>query len=100
MNTNKARIETICYLVAAFAMVCLVALSMTVSGCGGNGGNGGGAGSGGGGGGGGGGSGDTCSMSPMTHEEIINACTDAQSVDINPYFPASAPNGVLPALPN
>ena len=98
MNTNKARIETICYLVAAFAMVCLVALSMTVSGCGGNGGNGGGAGSGGGGG--GGGSGETCSMNPMTHEEIINACTDAQSVDINPFFPAAAPNGTLPSLPN
>ena len=98
MNTNKNRIETLFYLVAAFALVCLVALSMTVSGCGGGGGNNNNGGSGGGGG--GGGSGDTCSMNPMTHEEIINACTDAQSVDINPFFPASAPNGVLPALPN
>jgi hypothetical protein len=98
MNANN-RIENLFYIVAAFALVCVLALAVTISGCGGENGGGGGAG----GGGGGGGGGDTttgCSMNPMTHEEIINACTDAQSVDIAPFFPASAPNGTLPALPN
>jgi hypothetical protein len=80
MNANN-RIENLFYIVAAFALVCVLALAVTISG----------------------GGGDTttgCSMNPMTHEEIINACTDAQSVDIAPFFPASAPNGTLPALPN
>ena len=96
MNTQK-RIENLFYILAAFAVVCLLAMAVTVSGCGGGNGNNGGAG--GTGGGGGGGTSD-CSMNPMTHLEIINACTDAQSVDISPFFPASAPNGTLPALPN
>lgn len=54
----------------------------------------------------GGGGGDmappACSMNPMTHEELLNACTTAQTGDPNkdaPYFPSLAPNGNLPPLP-
>src|SRR5262245_49113763 len=98
MSHNKNSSFDFVYLIAAFVVVCVLALGIGVSGCGG--GNGGNGGSGGGGGGGGGGTMPTCSTMPMTHEEIINACTDAQSVDIAPFFPGQAPNGVLPALPN
>jgi hypothetical protein len=40
-----------------------------------------------------------CTTNPMTHVEIINACTDADSYDKMPYFPMLAPNGQLPPLP-
>ena len=40
-----------------------------------------------------------CFMNPTTHVQIINACTTAQSYDKMPYYPAAAPNGVLPPLP-
>jgi hypothetical protein len=40
-----------------------------------------------------------CVQNPMTHVEIINACTTAQSYDKMPFYPTLAPNGVLPSLP-
>ena len=40
-----------------------------------------------------------CATNPMTHVEIINACTTAQSYDKKPFYPSKAPNGMLPALP-
>ena len=40
-----------------------------------------------------------CFMNPTTHVQIINACTSAQSYDKTPFYPAAAPNGVLPPLP-
>jgi len=39
-----------------------------------------------------------CSSNPMTHVEIINACTNADSFDKMPSFPTLAPNGQLPPL--
>jgi hypothetical protein len=39
-----------------------------------------------------------CSMNPMTNLEIINACTNADSVDKMPFYPTLAPNGQLPPL--
>jgi hypothetical protein len=41
----------------------------------------------------------TCVTNPMTHVEIINACTNADSYDKMPFYPTLAPNGTLPALP-
>ncbi len=41
----------------------------------------------------------SCYDNPTTHLQIINACTTAQSVDIQPFYPAKAPNGQLPPLP-
>ena len=41
----------------------------------------------------------TCVMNPMTHVEIINACTNADFYDKMPYYPTLAPNGQLPPLP-
>ena len=40
-----------------------------------------------------------CVMNPMTNLEIINACTNAEFIDIMPHFPTLAPNGQLPPLP-
>lgn len=40
-----------------------------------------------------------CSMSPKTHEEIINACSDAEKVDKMPALPLLKPDGSLPPLP-
>jgi len=40
-----------------------------------------------------------CYTNPMTHVEIINGCTTAQSVTKMPFYPAKAPNGMLPNLP-
>ncbi len=40
-----------------------------------------------------------CAANPMTHVEILNACTNAQAYDKMPFYPAKAPNGVLPPLP-
>ncbi|MGZ3439649.1 MAG: hypothetical protein ACXVDD_09035 [Polyangia bacterium] len=44
----------------------------------------------------------SCVMNPMTSEELLNACTTAQTGDPTkdaPYFPSLAPNGALPPLP-
>jgi len=35
---------------------------------------------------------------PATNEDFLNACTTAASVDIVPFYPDKAPNGVLPPL--
>jgi hypothetical protein len=35
---------------------------------------------------------------PMSNEEFLNACTTAASVDIVPFWPDKAPNGMLPPL--
>lgn len=43
--------------------------------------------------------GETCSMSPMTHLEIINACTDAEFVEKAVSLPLLNPDGTLPPLP-
>lgn len=40
-----------------------------------------------------------CVMIPMTHVEIINACTDAEKVDKKPVLPLLNPDGSLPPLP-
>jgi hypothetical protein len=43
-----------------------------------------------------------CSMNPMTHVELLNACTTAQTGDPTkdaPYYPSLAPGGNLPPLP-
>src|SRR5262245_8985515 len=40
-----------------------------------------------------------CFMNPMTHEEIINACTDAEQVDKQPVLPHLNPDGSLPPIP-
>ena len=43
-----------------------------------------------------------CVMSPTSGEELLNACTEAQTGDPAkdaPYFPAQAPKGKLPDLP-
>jgi hypothetical protein len=40
-----------------------------------------------------------CNATPMTHAELINACTPADSVDKMPFYPTLAPNGQLPPLP-
>ncbi|HEY0252346.1 MAG TPA: hypothetical protein VGC41_12515 [Kofleriaceae bacterium] len=41
----------------------------------------------------------SCFTNPQTHEEIINACTDAQKIIKNPTLPLLDPDGSLPALP-
>jgi hypothetical protein len=43
--------------------------------------------------------GTACSTNPMTHVELLNACTTADSVDKTPFYPTLAPNGELPPLP-
>ncbi|HZS39551.1 MAG TPA: hypothetical protein VFF06_22120 [Polyangia bacterium] len=42
-----------------------------------------------------------CSANPMTNDELLNSCAPASvdHVDITPFYPAMAPNGVLPSLP-
>ena len=40
-----------------------------------------------------------CVTNPMTHVELLNACTNADYVDKTPFYPSKAPNGVLPQLP-
>ncbi|MFO0576511.1 MAG: hypothetical protein U1A78_21105 [Polyangia bacterium] len=40
-----------------------------------------------------------CVPSPRTHVEILNACTDAQSVDKRVVLPLLRPDGTLPPLP-
>jgi hypothetical protein len=41
----------------------------------------------------------SCFTNPMTHEEIINACTTAQKIYKTPNLPLLEPDGSLPALP-
>jgi hypothetical protein len=45
-----------------------------------------------------GGPGGCFTGTPMTNEDFLNACTSADSVDVTPFYPTNAPNGVLPAL--
>lgn len=45
------------------------------------------------------GAGGACSTKPTTHVEIINACTDAQAIDVSPVLPLLQPGGTLPPLP-
>ena len=40
-----------------------------------------------------------CVSSPLTHVEILNACTSAQSVDKKTTLPLLRPDGTLPPLP-
>jgi hypothetical protein len=40
-----------------------------------------------------------CVMNPKTHEELINACTDAVKITKNPTLPLLYPDGGLPPLP-
>jgi hypothetical protein len=51
------------------------------------------------GGGGGGGGAPDCFTNPMTHVEIINACTTADKIDKMSTLPLLGPNGELPPLP-
>lgn len=93
MRKNLTTIEQLCFALVSLVVMCLVAVA--VVGCGGSGNHGGGDA-------GGNGSDDmapSCARDPQTHLEIINACTDSQSVDIQPFYPAKAPNGQLPPLP-
>jgi hypothetical protein len=45
------------------------------------------------------GDGGDCYPNPTTYLEIINACTNAQAVDVNPVLPLLLPDGGLPPLP-
>jgi hypothetical protein len=42
-----------------------------------------------------------CSQNPTNNAELLNSCAPASvdKVDIVPFYPSLAPNGVLPALP-
>lgn len=40
-----------------------------------------------------------CVRTPRTHVEILNACTEAQSVDKRPVLPLLRSDGTLPPLP-
>ena len=41
----------------------------------------------------------TCfSGTAATNENFLNACSTADSVEIDPFYPANAPNGQLPPL--
>jgi hypothetical protein len=51
-------------------------------------------------GGGDGGTGPDCVMTPMnTHQDIINACTNAQRIDKKPVLPLLNSDGTLPPVP-
>jgi hypothetical protein len=41
----------------------------------------------------------SCFTNPTSHNELINACTDAQPVEKNPTLPLVLPDGGLPPLP-
>lgn len=41
----------------------------------------------------------SCFTNPTTHNELINACTDAQPVDKQPVLPLLLDDGGLPPLP-
>jgi hypothetical protein len=38
------------------------------------------------------------SGTPMSNTDFLNACTTAASIDIEPFYPDKAPNGMLPPL--
>lgn len=40
-----------------------------------------------------------CYVAPITHLEILNACTTAQSLTKQPVLPLLRPDGTLPPLP-
>lgn len=40
-----------------------------------------------------------CVQNPQTHDEIINACTDAVKITKNPQLPLQYPDGGLPTPP-
>lgn len=40
-----------------------------------------------------------CIQNPQTHDEIINACTDAVKIAKNPQLPLQYPDGGLPTPP-
>jgi hypothetical protein len=40
-----------------------------------------------------------CSQNPQTHEELLNACTDAEAIDKQPSLPLLNADGSLPPLP-
>ena len=40
-----------------------------------------------------------CFRDPVTHVEIINACTSSQRIDKKPNLPLRRPDGTLPPLP-
>src|SRR5271170_7996821 len=40
-----------------------------------------------------------CTMNPTTYLEIINACTNAQQIALNPVLPLLTADGGLPPLP-
>jgi hypothetical protein len=42
-----------------------------------------------------------CVMNPVTNDDFLNSCAPASvdQIDIMPFYPSQAPNGVLPALP-
>ena len=42
-----------------------------------------------------------CVMNPVTNDDFLNSCAPASVafVDIMPFYPTLAPNGVLPSLP-
>ena len=41
----------------------------------------------------------SCFLNPQSHEEIINACTNAQKYYKDSHPPLMKPNGTLPPLP-
>ena len=41
----------------------------------------------------------SCFENPQTHEEIINACTNAQKIFKDSHPPLLEPDGTLPSLP-
>ncbi len=40
-----------------------------------------------------------CFTDPVTHVQIINACTSSQRIDKKPILPLLRPDGTLPPLP-
>ena len=38
------------------------------------------------------------STTPASNTDFLNACTNADSVEIVPFYPTNAPNGQLPPL--
>jgi hypothetical protein len=45
------------------------------------------------------GEGEDCVLVPVTHDELINACTTAVGVEKSPSLPLLNPDGSLPPLP-
>ena len=85
----------------ALGLVLATAGASAIIGCGGNGNNGGSGGTGGG----GGTSGNAdmafvCVPNPTSDPDFLNGCAPAgvDSVDIDPFYPAMAPGGVLPPI--